>query len=311
MTTNKRKHVAIPDEILREATLEITTDSLFRKAKELSALCNVEVGVIVQDKEKKEEFVWPSHREVEEKLVRFLNIPENNRNQKMYTHESFLTGIVSKKIEHVWKIHKKNEEKEIKHLMHKLIKGKITIKELDMMQTHGLSRLMLDQMNRVEKRIQELEKLEEQENQSFPVGNPHIHSLVQMLAPYTASAAPDSGVNASVPALELIEDFKNDEWFPGIMFDNQNIYPSYASDMGHYHSNAGNIQGNNMGNYSTAASTEQTNEGTTASTSGGNHMELEPLNRPPNQPHHMEVANSSVEIYDGFPDVEWPFSFLP
>ncbi|KAL3532183.1 hypothetical protein ACH5RR_005704 [Cinchona calisaya] len=294
MTTNKRKHVPIPDEILREATLWRTRDGLFKKAKELSTLCDVEVGVIIQDKEKNDQFVWPSHQEVEEKLVRFLNIPESNRNQKMSTHESFLKGMVSKEIEHVWKIHKKNDEKEIKHLIHKLIEGKITIKELDMMQTHGLSRLMLDQMNRVEKRIQDLEKLEEQENQSFPVGNPHIHSLVQMLAPYKASGgAQNSGVSASIPAPQLTEDFKNDEWFPGTntMLDNQNIYPSYASDMGHYHSNAGNSQGNNAGNYNTAASNN-----------GGNHMELKPPN---------EVDEHSVGIYDRFPNVEWPYIFYP
>lgn len=54
MTRKKGKYVAIPNKSQRKATLKKCRDCLFRKAKQLSTLCDVEVGVIVQDQEKKD-----------------------------------------------------------------------------------------------------------------------------------------------------------------------------------------------------------------------------------------------------------------
>lgn len=337
MKRNKRKHAAIPNESLRNTTLQRTRDSLFKKAKELSTLCDVEVGVIIQDKEKTDEFVWPSHHEVEEMLMRFLSIPENKRNQKMSTLEGFLAGIVNKKVEHIRKIHETNDEKESKYLMHELIKGKITIKELDMKQTHRLTALMLDQMNKFEERIQELDNTERQGNQSLPTPNPHPHSIIQMLTP---SEAQDSGVHVSIPARELIEDSKNDQKLNGCGSNAIDLDKNLIHDKNNgewfidNHINASfsdpkfieelkndkwstetmfdkqNIsypsRTSEMGHHhDNEGSSEGNNVGkykTTASTNRENHMDLTPTN---------EVADHFVGLHDGFPDVEWSHIFLP
>ena len=219
------------------------------------------------------------------------------------------------------------------------MKGKITINELDMMQTNGLIQLMLDKMNQCNRRIAQLDMLEEQENQSLSTANQHLPSLVQMRGQNKAGGVWRSGVNAIFPAPELIESYKNDQRFSGynsnviipdksqicdfkndqMFFDSQtNAYipnPKLIEDLKYDNwlreamfnkpSNIFPSCASDIGFHHTNASSNEGNNmvdhNTAGSSSGGNHMDITPPN----------VADPSFGTNDGFPEVEWPYIFHP
>nr|GMC71038.1 agamous-like MADS-box protein AGL80 [Ipomoea batatas] len=76
----------------RKRRIERRKETLFKQAKELSVLCEVEVGIAMfSPSEGGGPIVWPSLEEARKRLLEFWALPEVERVKKMVTHERVLT----------------------------------------------------------------------------------------------------------------------------------------------------------------------------------------------------------------------------
>ncbi|KAL3506602.1 hypothetical protein ACH5RR_031984 [Cinchona calisaya] len=169
MTRKKIRHVEILDEPTRKSTLNKNQESLFKKANELSILCDVKVAIIIQDSKENNEALWPSREEVEEKITRFLAKPDFEKYKKYSTLENYLNDVVKTKHENIEKLSEKSNGREREYLMRELLNGKNSIKDFDTKQTNGLTNLLTDTMQMLRKRKQELNTLEQQQQQQLPL----------------------------------------------------------------------------------------------------------------------------------------------
>nr|GLL49925.1 agamous-like MADS-box protein AGL92 [Ipomoea trifida] len=79
----------------RKRRIEKRKETLFKQAKELCVLCEVEVGIAMfSPSEGGDPIVWPSLEEARKKLLEFWAVPEVERVKKMVTHERVLTDWV-------------------------------------------------------------------------------------------------------------------------------------------------------------------------------------------------------------------------
>ncbi|XP_027158338.1 agamous-like MADS-box protein AGL80 [Coffea eugenioides] len=161
MTRKKIRHVEIPSEITRKSILNKRRESLFKKANELSTLCDVNVALIVQDLKQNDEVLWPSHEDVEEKVRRFINMPDFERYSKSKTQANYLSDLVENKYQNVAKFSKKNDQRESGNYIFKLSNQSITAEKFDMRQTNGLINLFSIVTNMLGERKQEFDKLKQ------------------------------------------------------------------------------------------------------------------------------------------------------
>nr|GMC74582.1 MADS-box protein AGL71-like [Ipomoea batatas]GMC74584.1 MADS-box protein AGL71-like [Ipomoea batatas]GMD36990.1 MADS-box protein AGL71-like [Ipomoea batatas] len=118
----------------RKRRIEKRKETLFKQAKELSVLCEVEVGIAMfSPNEGGGPIVWPSLEEARKKLLEFWAVPEVERVKKMVTHERVLTDWV--------------------------IQGQKGLEEMDARELLGLYTLANEKMQELEKRKQDLLKL--------------------------------------------------------------------------------------------------------------------------------------------------------
>ncbi|CAK9152966.1 unnamed protein product [Ilex paraguariensis] len=159
MTRKKVVLARIANDNKRKSTLKKRTTGLFKKAEELSVLCGVETGVSIFNHSENETKSWPSDEAMGETFRRFDGIPEMERNKKMVTLEGYLAEKVTKSQEKINRIEKENNDKEMQHVMNQLIKGK-TLHELDMRELKGMLAFAAEQMSKLEKRSENLQKQE-------------------------------------------------------------------------------------------------------------------------------------------------------
>nr|GLL49931.1 agamous-like MADS-box protein AGL92 [Ipomoea trifida] len=120
----------------RKRRIEKRKETLFKQAKELSVLCDVEVGIAMfSPSEGGVPIVWPSLEDARKKLLEFWALPEVERARKMVTHERVLTDWV--------------------------IQGQRRLEEMDARELLGLYTLANEKMQELEKRKQDLLKLQQ------------------------------------------------------------------------------------------------------------------------------------------------------
>ncbi|OIT37860.1 hypothetical protein A4A49_61970, partial [Nicotiana attenuata] len=70
----------------RSVVLQERMETLFKKAEELSVLCDVEIGIIVFSPDKKNVvYEWPSRDKFKQLLMRYLDKPLVERLKKLTT----------------------------------------------------------------------------------------------------------------------------------------------------------------------------------------------------------------------------------
>nr|GLL49923.1 agamous-like MADS-box protein AGL92 [Ipomoea trifida] len=141
----------------RKRRIEKRKETLFKQAKELSVLCDVEVGIAMfSPSEGGVPIVWPSLEDARKKLLEFWALPEVERARKMVTHERVLTDWV--------------------------IQGQRRLEEMDARELLGLYTLANEKMQELEKRKQDLLKLQ-QNPQPAPAGDSASWFIPAMAAP--------------------------------------------------------------------------------------------------------------------------------
>nr|GMC82705.1 agamous-like MADS-box protein AGL90 [Ipomoea batatas] len=146
----------------RKRRIERRKETLFKQAKELSVLCEVEVGIAMfSPSEGGGPIVWPSLEEARKRLLEFWALPEVERVKKMVTHERVLTDWVNDEMRKIQKRENEVERKEMNVVMNQVIQGQRRLEEMDARELLGLYTLANEKMQELEKRKQDLLKLQQ------------------------------------------------------------------------------------------------------------------------------------------------------
>ncbi|XP_049345664.1 agamous-like MADS-box protein AGL90 [Solanum verrucosum] len=155
MATKRLRDTRNYSENVRNSILDRRETSLFKKAEELSILCDVEVAIIIFRSGKIQPITWKSTSLAQDILKRYLSFIEFKRHEKLVTHEDYLQKKVDKKEEQISKLEKMNEAKEIEILFNQLVEGK-SIDELDAREMKGLLKVFAAKMAKLNVRKKEL-----------------------------------------------------------------------------------------------------------------------------------------------------------
>ncbi|XP_004252141.1 agamous-like MADS-box protein AGL36 [Solanum lycopersicum] len=155
MATKRLRDSRNYSENVRNSILDRREISLFKKAEELSILCDVEAAIIIFRPGKIQPIAWKSASLAQDVLTRYLSFLEFKRLDKLVTHEDYLQKLVDKKEEQITKLQKMNEAKEMEILFNQLVEGK-SIDELDVREMKGLLKVFAAKMAKLDERKKEL-----------------------------------------------------------------------------------------------------------------------------------------------------------
>ncbi|XP_009760062.1 MADS-box transcription factor 31-like [Nicotiana sylvestris] len=145
----------------RSVVLQERMETLFKKAEELSVLCDVEIGIIVfSPDERNAEYEWPSRDKFKQLMMRYLDKPLLERLKKLTTNEMFLRKEMDAKMKKIDQ--QKTEEKEMEQIFSQLYLGEKTIFDLDKRQLIGVRNLAIKAKEKAVKRRIQLKYLQDQ-----------------------------------------------------------------------------------------------------------------------------------------------------
>ncbi|KAG5572609.1 hypothetical protein H5410_062375 [Solanum commersonii] len=139
MPRSKGKILYIENDTQRKATYKKRQKVAFKKAQEISTLCECEVAGVRYSEYHTEPMVYPNYQDAVETFRKFEALPPADQSKNMMTTEEFIKKIIIKKKEQLYKLQKENDIKEKTNMMHEVVNGKkISID----MKTNDLNDLM-------------------------------------------------------------------------------------------------------------------------------------------------------------------------
>ncbi|KAH0708856.1 hypothetical protein KY284_010283 [Solanum tuberosum] len=140
MPRSKGKILYIENDNQRKATYKKRQKVAFKKAQEISTLCECEVAGVRYSEYHTEPMVYPNYEDAVETFRKFEALPPADQSKNMMTTEEFIKKIIEKKKEQLYKLQKENDIKEKTNMMHEVVNGKKII-SIDM-KTNDLNDLM-------------------------------------------------------------------------------------------------------------------------------------------------------------------------
>ncbi|XP_077218061.1 agamous-like MADS-box protein AGL80 [Tasmannia lanceolata] len=147
----------ITNDSARKVTLRKRRKGLMKKARELSTLCDAEVGVIVYGPNDPQPEVW-AEPDMDRIIHKFKSMPVMEQTKKRLNLEGFIRQRISKLREKSMKVEKKNRETEMTILMNQCLAGK-GLDDAKMEDLNDLAWLIDVKMKSVEERIELLKVL--------------------------------------------------------------------------------------------------------------------------------------------------------
>lgn len=154
MTRKRIRHEQISNEDRRNSTFRKRTDGLLKKAGELSTLCGVDAAVVIHKKEQSNAVLWPCSSTFEERMQKFLDFRNEERERRISTHESFMEQMVHGEEEDVLKLKKNIQTKETHQLMVNSLKTD-SFDGFRLDQLSAMSSFADDMLNKLQKRENE------------------------------------------------------------------------------------------------------------------------------------------------------------
>nr|ACI05254.1 type I MADS box transcription factor [Petunia x hybrida] len=171
--------------------------SLYKKAQELSTLCDAKVAIVIFKNGENTPILWPSQAVAEEIARAFRNTDEVQKVKKLVKLENYLLEKLQDRAEI---IRKKNEEMEMEVFFNHLVVGK-NINELDVRQLKGLKKLFEVKKAKVAERKKQLNEENEKNEDVQPIQDQPDQPSDQPQPPLAA----DKNVSeASTSFLELL-----------------------------------------------------------------------------------------------------------
>ncbi|XP_049397170.1 agamous-like MADS-box protein AGL80 [Solanum stenotomum] len=140
MPRSKGKILYIENDTQRKATYKKRQKVAFKKAQEISTLCECEVAGVRYSEYHTKPMVYPNYEDAVETFRKFEALPLADQSKNMMTTEEFIKKIIKKKEDQLYKLQKENDIKEKTNMMHEVVNGKKII-SIDM-KTNDLNDLM-------------------------------------------------------------------------------------------------------------------------------------------------------------------------
>ncbi|WMV57670.1 hypothetical protein MTR67_051055 [Solanum verrucosum] len=140
MPRSKGKILYIENDTQRKATYKKRQKVAFKKAQEISTLCECEVAGVRYSEYHTKPMVYPNYEDAVETFRKFEALPPADQSKNMMTTKEFIKKIIKKKEEQLYKLQKENDIKEKTNMMHEVVNGKKII-SIDM-KTNDLNDLM-------------------------------------------------------------------------------------------------------------------------------------------------------------------------
>ncbi|KAK4726610.1 hypothetical protein R3W88_031527 [Solanum pinnatisectum] len=223
MPRKKGKIIYIENDTQRRVTYKKRQKVAFKKAQEISTLCECEVASVRYSEYHTEPMVYPNYQDALETFRKFQALPPSIQTKNMMTTEEFIKKIIKKKKEQLYKLQKENDIKEKTNMMHEVVNGKkISID----MKTNDLNDLMYVMKQNL-KMFRKLKIKADEEgstsNTMAPLtipSSPSAEMLQELFYPMTSLKAPPQ----MVP-------FVDPSWIPPYSLFSAQLFPSLAPQM--------------------------------------------------------------------------------
>ncbi|KAM2044729.1 hypothetical protein ACFX1T_009008 [Malus domestica] len=157
MPRSKVKLAWIVNNNARKATSKRSRESLFKKMREITTLCDVGGFTIVYDPATGEPSTWPEPPLLQQLIARYQSIPFPERLAKMTDQETYLKEKVAKLKDRINRIQRENFEVEVNDIMHQITQNG---KPFHTFEDRELTNLLLfteEKMKEIQKRIKTME----------------------------------------------------------------------------------------------------------------------------------------------------------
>ncbi|KAH0705656.1 hypothetical protein KY289_010732 [Solanum tuberosum] len=214
MPRSKGKILYIENDTQRKATYKKRQKVAFKKAQEISTLCECEVAGVRYSEYHTEPMLYPNYQDAVETFRKFEALPPADQSKNMMTTEEFMKKIIEKKKEQLYKLQKENDMKEKTKMMHEVVNGKkISID----MKTNDLNDLMYVMKQNLKKFRKLKIKADEEGSASQPISSSGTNSEAQIIP--------------SSPSAEMLQELVPQMYSstPQQMDSSMNNYHNYSS----------------------------------------------------------------------------------
>ncbi|XP_031101767.1 agamous-like MADS-box protein AGL80 [Ipomoea triloba] len=156
MARGRLRLAYIVNESKRKASYKKRKNGLLKKLNELTILCGVDAAIIMYNSFESVPVIWPSAREVLQRIARFLSLPNVEQTRRMMSHESFVEERIQKLNTQLLKVKKDNKEREMKELMHKIFTGERTIDSLSFIDLKDLGGVLKTNLAKINGKAEEI-----------------------------------------------------------------------------------------------------------------------------------------------------------
>ena len=126
-----RRKVKIENDTQRRATYKKRQKVAFKKAQELSILCDCEVASVRYSEYHTEPVVYPNYQASLDTYNKFKALSSSAQSKHMMTTEEFIKKLIDKKKDQLYKLQRENDLKEKTNMMHEVARGKKISKDIN------------------------------------------------------------------------------------------------------------------------------------------------------------------------------------
>ncbi|WOL16405.1 hypothetical protein Cni_G25192 [Canna indica] len=155
MPRKKVKLAWIPNNATRRSTMKKRHQGLIKKVHEINVLCDIEACAIIYAPQEQVADAWPSVEAARRLLVRFMEMPELQRNKHMIDQEGFLKQRVAKLADKLQRNEQLNRQLELQIMIYYGLKG-YGMQGLSIEDCIAVSCLLESKLKEVYKRREEL-----------------------------------------------------------------------------------------------------------------------------------------------------------
>ncbi|KAK6773493.1 hypothetical protein RDI58_028731 [Solanum bulbocastanum] len=207
MPRKKGKIIYIENDTQRKVTYKKRQKVAFKKAQEISVLCDCEVASVRYSEYHTEPVVCPNHQSAVDTFNKFKALPPSVQTKNMMSTEEFIEKIIEKKKEQLYKLQKENDIKEKTNMMHEVVSGKKISNDIKTNDLNDLMYVMKQNLKMFRKLKIKADEEGSTSNASQPISSDAPILIVPLVSPSIGTNCEGSRSPLMVPKVaQIIED---------------------------------------------------------------------------------------------------------
>ncbi|PHT44655.1 hypothetical protein CQW23_13813 [Capsicum baccatum] len=150
----------IVDPRKKKVLLDKRFASLCKKAKDLTILCDIEIGMFFFTPGDQNIFAWPSLTQATDRMKNYLASSDKQRQIKMVRHEDFLQSILNAKEGKINQLEQMVDKKEMEYNFNQLVEARRRFDELEVREIRALINLFAVKRTQLDERAKQLNENE-------------------------------------------------------------------------------------------------------------------------------------------------------